>query len=310
MCCLFGAEHRKTTQNGTQKSRSGLRESDRRRSGWRQRTPHERARHASHAHPSTCDVHRPRQSDERLEDNQHSRLWTSLGASVPKPQAILAVSAHWYLPGTRVTAMEHPRTIHDFGGFPEALSQVQYPAPGSPALAARIARLLEPVPVRLDTASWGLDHGTWSILVHMFPDADVPVVQLSIDSTLATDELVSLGAQLSPLLEEGVLVLCSGNVVHNLGLIDWGASGSGADWARSFDERAAWLMTHEPRRIGDLERHEAYRLAAPTPEHLAPLHYLAGIASARGTTAEVLGGGLEMGSLSMTSFSVRPGAAR
>ena len=158
--------------------------------------------------------------------NPWTDAWAALGRSLPRPKAIVSVSAHWYVPGTSVTAMQVPRTIHDFGGFPRELFQYQYPAPGEPTLARRVQELLSPVHVALDD-SWGLDHGTWSVLCHVFPQADVPVVQLSIDETKPARFHYEVGQQLRPLRDEGVLVLGSGDIVHNLHNLCMGSSGDG-----------------------------------------------------------------------------------
>ena len=241
-----------------------------------------------------------------LEHNGYTEAWHRFGASVPTPRAILVISAHWYGAGTAVTAMKQPKTIHDFAGFPAELFAVRYGAPGSPEVAAEIAAVLAPTPVALDQ-QWGLDHGTWSILVHMFPNANVPVLQLSIDARLSTEQYIDLGARLAPLREAGILIVGSGNVVHNLRMVDWSMPGRGAAWNEEFDREARRLMTTDPTSIGSLARHAAYSRAVPTPDHFVPLLYIAGLAKAAGTTAEVLVGGYDLGSLSMTSFVV-PGA--
>src|SRR3977135_610594 len=177
-----------------------------------------------------------------LARNAYTEGWSAIGESIPRPKAVLSVSAHWYLPGTALTAMSAPRTIHDFGGFPRELYEVEYPAPGSPELARRVRELLSPVPVALDE-SWGLDHGTWSVLCHVFPQADIPVVQLSIDETKPPEFHYEIGRRLSPLRDEGVLVIGSGNLVHNLHTYAWGRHGvEPFDWAVRFEKHARELL--------------------------------------------------------------------
>jgi 4,5-DOPA dioxygenase extradiol len=199
-----------------------------------------------------------------------------------------------------MTAMARPRTIHDFFGFPERLFQVDYPAPGAPDVAQEVAEVVKPSHAGLDRDSWGLDHGAWSVLVHMFPAADVPVVQLSINSLRSFDWHLELGARLAPLRQRGVLILGSGNVVHNLRLIDWRHPEEGFDWARRFDEAARELLAERPEAIASLQSHPDFARAVPTPEHFIPLLYLAGLAAAERRRTNVLVGGLAFGSLSMT----------
>ncbi len=211
-----------------------------------------------------------------LQDNAYTRGWAAIGAALPRPKAVLCVSAHWYVPGTAVTALARPRTIHDFGGFPQELFNVGYPAPGSPDLAARVGQLLAPSPVAMDE-NWGLDHGTWSVLVHVFPEADIPVVQLSIDETRTARWHFELAKQLAPLREEGVLIMGSGNLVHNLHTYSWGRHAvEPYDWAVRFETKARALL-----HAGDfapLVNYEALgrdaMLSVPTPEHYLPLIYV------------------------------------
>jgi 4,5-DOPA dioxygenase extradiol len=234
-----------------------------------------------------------------LERNRYTEAWRKLGAAAPRPKAILAVSAHWYIRGTAVTAMAKPRTIHDFGGFPQALFDVQYPAPGDPALAARVREVLAPLPVQLD-ASWGLDHGTWSVLAHAYPEADIPVVQLSIDGTKPPRFHYELGQRLAPLRDEGILVVGSGNVVHNLMLMQRIQGAPAFAWAKRFNEmvRAA-LASRNHEALIEFERAgEHARLSVPTPEHYLPLLYIAGLQADAEAMAFAVDG-YEAGSLGM-----------
>jgi 4,5-DOPA dioxygenase extradiol len=240
--------------------------------------------------------------------NRWTEVWRAVGAAAPRPRAILAVSAHWYVGFCAVTAMPAPRTIHDFFGFPDELFAVQYAAPGAPDLAAEVAELAAPIWVGLDTDSWGIDHGTWSVLVHAFPAADVPVVQLSIDATKSLDEHLALAERLAPLRDRGVLIVASGNVVHNLARISWDQPDAGFDWAQRYDAAARDVMTSAPGDLGALVEHPDHPMAVPTPDHFLPLVYLAGLARASGEMADVLAEGCTMGSLSMTSYALGLGA--
>ena len=242
-----------------------------------------------------------------LEVNRYTEAWRSLGLCVPRPRAILVVSAHWYINATAVTAMARPRTIHDFFGFPKTLSDVEYPAPGDPRFAEEVADIAKPTRVGLDHDSWGIDHGSWSVLVHAFPEADVPVVQLSINSLKGFDFHLGLGARLAPLRERGVLIVGSGNVVHNLRELDWSAGDLGFGWAQRFDETARAVLTERPAEAAALQRHDDFARAAPTAEHFIPLLYVAGVASAANRPARVLIDGCAFGSLSMTCYVVDAG---
>ncbi|MEO6338565.1 MAG: 4,5-DOPA dioxygenase extradiol [Caulobacteraceae bacterium] len=210
-----------------------------------------------------------------LEDNDYTRIWRDLGRRLPRPKAILAVSAHWETRGTAVTAAAMPSTIHDFGGFPQALFDVQYPAPGSMELVERVKALLGPTPVG-SAQDWGLDHGAWSVLVHMYPDADVPVVQLSLDMTLSGEAHFELAAKLRPLRDEGVLILGTGNIVHNLRAMDRSDTLPPYDWAVRFDTAIKTaLVDHDyasilaPGRFG-----QDAQLSIQGPEHYIPLIYV------------------------------------
>jgi 4,5-DOPA dioxygenase extradiol len=245
-----------------------------------------------------------------LETNRYSAAWRAFGASVPRPRAILMVSAHWYVNASAVTAMARPKTIHDFYGFPQALFDVQYPAAGLPELADEVAELAKPDRVGADFDGWGLDHGTWSVLVHAFPEADIPVVQLSIDARKPPGFHLELGARLAPLRERGVLVMGSGNVVHNLRAIDWKQPDAGFDWARRFEEHSREVLTTRPGDAASLVRHADYAMSAPTPEHFLPVLYLAGLAAAANAPLDVPIDGYAFGSLSMTCYTLAAAAAR
>jgi 4,5-DOPA dioxygenase extradiol len=236
-----------------------------------------------------------------LEDNRFTAAWRALGASMPKPRAVLCISAHWFIHGSAVTAMPRPRVIHDFYGFPPALFAFDYPAPGAPEVAREVAQVVQPAFVGLDEDSWGLDHGTWSVLAHVFPQADVPVLQLSLHGAEDIGYHLDLGARLAPLRERGIFILGSGNVVHNLRRLERGREGA-FDWGERFDGEVRRVMTSDPGGLAAVQRHPDYAASVPTPEHFLPLAYLAGLCVAAGEPAVPFIEGGVMGSLTMTSY--------
>jgi len=238
-----------------------------------------------------------------ISHNAYTDSWVALGQRLPRPSAILAISAHWYLPACAVTDGLSPRTIHDFGGFPHELYAVQYPAPGSPELARRVQALLAPIEVDRDE-SWGIDHGTWSVLVHIFPQADIPTVQLSIDNRQPPEFHYELGKRLSVLREEGVLILGSGNLVHNLRTYAWGKEDCPPfDWATRFEQRVKdLLIKQDDSLLVDYKRlGEDARLSIPTPEHYLPLLYVLG-ARRPDETISFPTNGIDGGSVSMLAM--------
>jgi 4,5-DOPA dioxygenase extradiol len=240
-----------------------------------------------------------------VSSNAYTEAWRRIGEQTARPKAILSISAHWYVPGTGVTVSTAPRTIHDFGGFPAELYQVQYPAPGEPALAHRIQSLLAPLAVVLDD-SWGLDHGTWSVLKHVYPAADVPVVQLSIDETKPPSFHLDIGRKLAPLRQEGVLIIGSGNLVHNLHAYAWGRhTRNPYDWAVRFENAArAHMLAGE---FGPIVNYESLGkdalLSIPTPDHYLPLLYVLGCHQ-NGEDIRFPVEGVDGGSISMLSVQV------
>jgi 4,5-DOPA dioxygenase extradiol len=240
-----------------------------------------------------------------LANNAFTEGWRRIGRDTPRPRAILSISAHWYVPSTGVTVSTAPRTIHDFGGFPRELYRVQYPAPGDPDLARRVQALLAPLPVALDD-SWGLDHGTWSVLRHVYPAADIPIVQLSIDESRPAAFHYELGQRLAPLREEGVLIVGSGNLVHNLHAYAWGRHAPDPyEWAVRFEREArGLLLTGEH---GPLVSYESLGrdalLAIPTPDHYLPLLYVIGVRQQDDAISFPVEG-MDGGSISMLTVQV------
>jgi 4,5-DOPA dioxygenase extradiol len=242
--------------------------------------------------------------------NSYTAAWRRIGLQMPKPKAILSISAHWFVPGTGITVSTSPRTIHDFGGFPRELYQVQYPAPGDPELAKRVQNLLQPLAVAMDH-SWGLDHGTWSVLRHAYPDADVPVVQLSIDETRPAAFHFQLGQKLAPLREEGVLIAGSGNLVHNLHAYACGRHAPDPyDWVVRFEQRAKDLMLggENSPLIAYEELGPDALLSIPTPDHYLPLLYVLGVRQSSDAIAFPVEG-FDGGSISMLSVKIGDAAA-
>jgi 4,5-DOPA dioxygenase extradiol len=240
-----------------------------------------------------------------ISQNPYTESWARIGQQLPRPKAILCVSAHWYVSQTGVTVTTAPRTIHDFGGFPRELYHMRYPAPGSPDLARRVQSLLAPLPVALDE-SWGLDHGTWSVLTHVYPGADIPVVQLSIDATRPPSFHYETGRRIATLRDEGVLVMGSGNLVHNLRTLDWSGSTAGPyDWAARFEVQARQMIEageHAPL----LDYHKLgpdAQLAIPTPDHFLPLLHILG-AQQSGDRVTFPVEGADGGSVSMLAVQV------
>jgi 4,5-DOPA dioxygenase extradiol len=240
-----------------------------------------------------------------IEPNRYTAAWANLGKSLKRPDAILVISAHWVTRGVWVTAMPKPKTIHDFGGFPQALFDIQYPALGSPALADRVKELLD-VPVVLEENEWGIDHGAWSVLTYLYPNADVPVVQLSLDGSMTASEHYELAKQLRPLRDENILILASGNVVHNLRTIHWEKGVTPYPWASEFNDFFVSEMqaNHHDNLIHWEQCGDAAHLSIPTPEHYWPALYALALKE-QGEAPKVLIDGVEMGSISMLTFSIQ-----
>jgi len=239
-----------------------------------------------------------------IEDNIFSQRWKQLGKEIPQPRAVLVVSAHWFTRGTFITAMDRPQTIHDFGGFPKALFDVQYPAPGDPALAAETAKMITKADVILDH-DWGLDHGAWTIIKHMYPAADIPVLQLSIDYTRKPSFHYELAKELAALRTKGVLIVGSGNMVHNLRIMNWNSPESGFDWAIEMNDKFKKLITSgDHASLIDYEQlGQAAKLSIPTPEHYLPLLYTLGLQE-KSDEVNIFNDKTLLGSISMTSVKL------
>lgn len=242
-----------------------------------------------------------------IEENGFVEKWREIGRSLPKPKAILCISAHWETRGTFVTAMEKPATIHDFGGFPKALYDVQYPAPGSPEMALEITRIIKKTEVILDE-KWGLDHGAWSVIKHLYPEADVPIVQMSLDYGQEAQYHYDLAKELAFLRKEGVLIIGSGNIVHNLGLIAWDklySDNYAFDWAQEAKEKMnSFILSGDHQSLIDYKSQgKAFKLAIPTPEHFLPLIYILALKENRDTVS-LFNDKTVGGSLAMTSVEI------
>jgi 4,5-DOPA dioxygenase extradiol len=242
-----------------------------------------------------------------IEENEFVESWRAIGKTLPKPKAILCISAHWETRGTFVTAMENPKTIHDFGGFPKALYEIQYPAPGSPELAVKIKDNIKRTSVELDD-QWGLDHGCWSVLKQMFPLANIPVIQLSLDHYQSARYHYELGKELSYLRNEGILIIGSGNLVHNLRMIDWEhieEPGVGYDWAIDANEKMKnYILSNDHESlINYRSQGRSFDLAIPTPEHFLPLLYILALKD-ENENVSFSNNKCVGGSLSMTSIKI------
>lgn len=242
-----------------------------------------------------------------IEENEFVQGFRKVATQIPEPKAIVCISAHWETNGTFVTAMQNPPTIHDFGGFPQALFDVQYPAPGSPELAARTKELIHSTNVVLDQ-SWGLDHGAWSVIRHLYPNANIPVIQMSIDYNKGPKYHYELGQQIKLLREKGILIIGSGNMVHNLRMVDWrniNTSGSGYDWAIEADEKMKKFILDQNHTalINFRSQGRVFDLAIPTPEHYLPLLYVLGLKDSD-ESVSLFNDNTLGGSLSMTSVKI------
>ncbi len=243
-----------------------------------------------------------------IEDNEFTRSFHDISTQIEKPKAILVISAHWETRGTFLTAMEHPETIHDFGGFPKALYEVQYPAPGSPELAREVQQLVTSTNAGL-TDQWGLDHGAWSVIRHLYPNADVPVVEMSIDYTKGPQYHYELGRELAALRRKGVLIIGSGNLVHNLRMVDWNRMndiGYGYDWAEEARTKMnEWILDGNHQALIDYRQQgTAFNLAIPSPDHFLPLLYVLGLKDAK-EEISLFNDKAMAGSLSMTSVHIQ-----
>lgn len=241
-----------------------------------------------------------------IENNQFTQTWEKLGKEIPKPTSIICISAHWETNGIYVTGMENPKTIHDFGGFPQALFDVQYPAKGNYELAKKITEIVKSKEIKIDTTNWGLDHGAWSILVKMYPKADIPVIQVSLDRTATPEEHYKLAKELSILRKEGVLFVCSGNIIHNLRMVDWRNENNQYDWAKNVSESVKTKISNRNYKslIDFNSENDEYKLAINSAEHFLPLIYLIGLENDKDEIS-FFNDEIVMGSLSMTGVIIK-----
>ncbi len=236
-----------------------------------------------------------------IEDNQYTRGWREMAAKLPKPEAIISISAHWYTNGTKIINEQKPKTIYDMYGFPKELYEISYNTPGNPKLAENVKSLISK-PSVFDN-SWGIDHGTWSVLVHMYPERDIPLIQISIDAAAPPEEHYRIGKELKALRHQGVLLFGTGNIVHNLGILDWGMEDKGFDWAYEFDDYIQEnIENRKPENvINYLSFGKSAKLSVPTPDHFYPILYILG-ASDEEDRLSIYNKGCMVGSLSMTSY--------
>jgi 4,5-DOPA dioxygenase extradiol len=238
-------------------------------------------------------------------DNEFTKSWHEIGASIPNPTSILCISAHWETPGTKLTAMSNPNTIHDFGGFPRSLYEVQYPAAGNPELATQIKNQIKLSEIGLDYSDWGLDHGAWSVIKHLYPKANIPVVQMSLNQNQAPKYHYELSKELSFLRKNGVLIIASGNLVHNLRMVDWQNENTAYDWALEANEQMKkWILNDNHQSLIDFNKQgKAFELAIPTAEHFLPLLYTLGLKD-KTDSINFFTDKFVMGSLSMTGLQI------
>lgn len=240
-----------------------------------------------------------------IEENEFTKTWNRIGISIPTPQAIICISAHWETRGTQITAMSQPRTIHDFGGFPRELFEVEYPAPGNPALAEELKKQLEQTAIELDYSDWGLDHGTWSVVKHIYPKANIPIIQISLNRNQSPKQHYEFAKNLAYLRKKGILIIGSGNIVHNLRRVDWQNQNSGFDWAQEANQQMkSWITDGNHQALIDYQKQgTTFDLAIPTPEHYLPLLYALALQN-NSDKISFFNDELVMGSLSMTSVMI------